>query len=260
MGMCLGTRCVRIPRLSSCAYLGLILTLASCLCGICGTGRIATLSFSLAYTGNESHALVEYAPFQKVPTEKKKIDARNNTIDKGRWDRFVLIMVDCTFNLPLWTDEDYVSFLEMLKGGAETELVSLEALSKWTIRRVLHHTDAVFLSAIVAASQPPPSPTTTPLLEALQAEKSAQKDKKTILRNHTHYKDPAASGSSSKKEDAKKKAAVAAAGGGSLAQATKPQSPAPTSKKAKRAAAAADVAAQMASSQEGLGQGSGSGK
>ncbi|KAN0092725.1 Smg-4/UPF3 family domain containing protein [Tylopilus felleus] len=106
---------------------------------------------------NESHALMEYAPFQKVPTEKIKIDARNNTINK---------------------DEDYISFLEMLKGGAKTESVSLKAL--------------------IAASQPLPSPTTTPLLEALKAEKSAQKDKETILRNHAHYKDPAVSGSSSK--------------------------------------------------------------
>ena len=34
-------------------------------------------------TGNESQAIVEYAPFQKIPTERKKVDARNNTIDKG---------------------------------------------------------------------------------------------------------------------------------------------------------------------------------
>lgn len=34
-------------------------------------------------SGNESHAVVEFAPFQKVPAEKKKVDARNNTIDKG---------------------------------------------------------------------------------------------------------------------------------------------------------------------------------
>lgn len=33
--------------------------------------------------GNESQAIVEFAPFQKVPAEKKKVDARNNTIDKG---------------------------------------------------------------------------------------------------------------------------------------------------------------------------------
>jgi hypothetical protein len=33
--------------------------------------------------GNESQAVVEFAPFQKIPSEKKKADARNATIDKG---------------------------------------------------------------------------------------------------------------------------------------------------------------------------------
>ena len=55
--------------------------------------------------------------------------------------------------------------------------------------------------------QPAPHPTTTPLLEALKAEKSAQKDKEAILRNHAHYKDPAAlaaAAASTKKGDKKK--------------------------------------------------------
>ncbi|KAF8452661.1 Smg-4/UPF3 family-domain-containing protein [Boletus edulis BED1] len=148
--------------------------------------------------GNESHAVVEYAPFQKIPTEKKKVDARNNTIDK---------------------DEDYLSFIETLKGTTKTESVSLEAL--------------------IAASQPPPHPTTTPLLEALKAEKSAQKDKEAILRNHAHYKDVTASGSS-RKEEAKKKAAAATV---QQVASTKPEpSSPPTSKKVKKAAAVAQKA------------------
>jgi len=40
----------------------------------------------------------------------------------------------------------------------------------------------------VASAQPPPLPKTTPLLEALKAEKTAAKDKESILRNHAHYK------------------------------------------------------------------------
>lgn len=87
---------------------------------------------------------------------------------------------------------------------------------------------------IVAASQLPPPPTTTPLLEALKAEKSAQKDKETILRNHAHYKDAGVSGASLKKEDAKKKAVAA------TAQVAKPSEPlTPSSKKAKKAAVTA---------------------
>ena len=33
--------------------------------------------------GNESIAVVEFAPFQKVPNEKKKADTRAGTIEKG---------------------------------------------------------------------------------------------------------------------------------------------------------------------------------
>lgn len=33
--------------------------------------------------GNESTAVVEFAPYQKIPTEKKKVDSRLNTIEKG---------------------------------------------------------------------------------------------------------------------------------------------------------------------------------
>ena len=33
--------------------------------------------------GNESIAVVEFAPFQKVPNEKKKADSRAGTIEKG---------------------------------------------------------------------------------------------------------------------------------------------------------------------------------
>ena len=34
-------------------------------------------------SGNESIAVVEFAPFQKVPNEKKKVDSRAGTIEKG---------------------------------------------------------------------------------------------------------------------------------------------------------------------------------
>ncbi|KAI6035770.1 Smg-4/UPF3 family-domain-containing protein [Pisolithus marmoratus] len=58
-------------------------------------------------SGNESHAIVEFAPFQKIPVERRKPDTRINTIDK---------------------DEDYISFLESLKKSEKPEPVSLEAL------------------------------------------------------------------------------------------------------------------------------------
>jgi regulator of nonsense transcripts 3 len=41
----------------------------------------------------------------------------------------------------------------------------------------------------VATTAPAPAPTTTPLLEALKAEKAAQREKDSIIRNHAHYRD-----------------------------------------------------------------------
>ncbi|KAG2347284.1 hypothetical protein BDR05DRAFT_877382 [Suillus weaverae] len=149
--------------------------------------------------GNESQAVVEFAPFQKIPSEKKKADARNATIDK---------------------DEDYISFFETLNNTEKSEHVSLEAL--------------------IAASQPPAAPKTTPLLEALKAEKSAQKDKEAILRNHAHYKDTSAA-STIRKEEVKKKAAAPIAASQKQPE-VKPA--APLSRKAKKAAAAAAAAQQ----------------
>ncbi|KAF8062215.1 Smg-4/UPF3 family-domain-containing protein [Lyophyllum atratum] len=122
-------------------------------------------------TGSEYQAVVEFAPYQKVPSDKKKVDARNATIEK---------------------DEDYISFIESLKSTTNAEPISIETL-------VNHHT--------VAASQPAPPPKTTPLLEALKAEKSAHKDKEAILRNHAHYKD-ATILASPRKEEPKKKGAL----------------------------------------------------
>ncbi|KAF9551714.1 hypothetical protein CPC08DRAFT_699055 [Agrocybe pediades] len=58
-------------------------------------------------TGVESQAVVEFAPYQKVPSEKRKPDTRNATIEK---------------------DEDYISFIESLKASENTEPVSLESL------------------------------------------------------------------------------------------------------------------------------------
>ena len=66
---------------------------------------------------------------------------------------------------------------------------------------ILPLTFYIFLS--VASTQQPPQPKTTPLLEALKAEKSANKDKEAILRNHAHYKDQIP-GAIARKDDKKK--------------------------------------------------------
>ncbi|KAJ7147176.1 Smg-4/UPF3 family-domain-containing protein [Mycena crocata] len=144
--------------------------------------------------GNESYAVVEYAPYQKVPPEKKKADARSGTIEK---------------------DEDYISFLESLNAQAGAEPVTLESL--------------------IAANQSPPPPKTTPLLEALKAEKSAQKEKETALRQIAQ----------AKRDEAKKKNAAATTPA-TLATG------APLSKKAAKKAAAAAAAAAAQASKPGV--------
>ncbi|KAI4517998.1 hypothetical protein K525DRAFT_176752, partial [Schizophyllum commune Loenen D] len=57
--------------------------------------------------GNEFQAVVEFAPYQKVPSEKKKVDVRAGTIEK---------------------DEDYISFLESLNAPTSSEPVTMESL------------------------------------------------------------------------------------------------------------------------------------
>ncbi|KAJ7069557.1 Smg-4/UPF3 family-domain-containing protein [Mycena amicta] len=131
--------------------------------------------------GNESYAVVEFAPYQKVAQEKKKVDARSGTIDK---------------------DEDYISFIESLNAPA-------------------NNPEPATLEALIAASQPPPPPKTTPLLEALKAEKAAQKEKESAIRQIAQQK----------REELKKKNAAA--------QAQAQANGAPLSKKAAKKAAAA---------------------
>ncbi|KAF8895836.1 regulator of nonsense-mediated decay, partial [Gymnopilus junonius] len=60
-------------------------------------------------TGAESQAVVEFAPYPKIPSEKRKPDNRNGTIEK---------------------DDDYISFVEALKASENAEPVTLESLSR----------------------------------------------------------------------------------------------------------------------------------
>jgi regulator of nonsense transcripts 3 len=87
-------------------------------------------------------------------------------------------------------------------------------------------------------------PASTPLLDALKAEKSAQRDKEAIQRNHPHYKDAV---QASKREEFKKKAVATSS---AAAESKKSgESTAPLGKRAAKRAAAA--AAQKAPAQAG---------
>ncbi|KAI0252763.1 Smg-4/UPF3 family-domain-containing protein [Lactifluus subvellereus] len=158
--------------------------------------------------GNESCAVVEFAPYQKLPLEKKKVDSKNATIDQ---------------------EEEYIAFLQ-----------SLEAPSTKP-----HDADQL-LEMLVASTERPVMPASTPLLDALKAEKSAQRDKEAIQRNHPHYKDVT---QGSKKEESKKKASAAASAASASKQSG--ESAVPLGKRAAKRAAAAVAAAQKASAQPG---------
>lgn len=67
------------------------------------------------HPGNESIAVVEFAPYQKIPTEKKKVDSRIATIEKGEHNWFLW---SGSTNPVVTSDEDFISFIESLKEPA----------------------------------------------------------------------------------------------------------------------------------------------
>ncbi|KAI0299343.1 Smg-4/UPF3 family-domain-containing protein [Multifurca ochricompacta] len=160
--------------------------------------------FSREYDGHvfrDKTAVVEFAPNQKLPLEKKKADSRNATINQ---------------------DEEYIAFLQSLETPS-TKPYDADQL----------------LEMLVASTERPTMPASTPLLNALKAEKSAQRDKEAIQRNHPHYKEVV---QASKKEEFKKKSATAVT---NAASAGKGDLAAPLGKRAaKRAAAAQKATAQ----------------
>lgn len=68
------------------------------------------------WTGNESRAVVEFAPFQKLPKEQKNPDSRQGTIDEGKVHN---TLHDSIFNMHLYLDPDYLKFLDSLKAEQE---------------------------------------------------------------------------------------------------------------------------------------------
>ncbi|KAI9094848.1 Smg-4/UPF3 family-domain-containing protein [Phlyctochytrium arcticum] len=99
--------------------------------------------------GSEYRAVVEFAPYQKTPKKKRKLDPRMNTIDQ---------------------DPDYLAFLKSLEAedDAATNGVSNELQNG--------DKDAnMGTSAMTGVVGGPNSPKTTPLLEALRIKKAAQR-------------------------------------------------------------------------------------
>ncbi|KAG1460149.1 hypothetical protein G6F56_006014 [Rhizopus delemar] len=115
--------------------------------------------------GNDSRAVVEFAPYQKTPREQKTADARQGTIDE---------------------DPDYLNFLKFLEAennkDAETQEDAnngLNPIEKLENRIAMNTAKAL-------ANEQANKPKTTPLLEHLRAQKAAQaaaKAKKAAKKN-----------------------------------------------------------------------------
>jgi hypothetical protein len=85
-------------------------------------------------------AVVEFAPYQKIPTEKKKVDARMGTIEK---------------------DEDYLSFLESLGGKGSLPNENAEAATPEILSTYLciYSTILIISSHAYSRSDSTPTPT-----------------------------------------------------------------------------------------------------
>ncbi|KAI8388641.1 Smg-4/UPF3 family-domain-containing protein [Radiomyces spectabilis] len=104
-------------------------------------------------TGNESRAVVEFAPFQKLPKEHKAPDTRQGTIDN---------------------DSDYLNFLEALEAEKAKPAEVAADVSEGGSQIERLENKLAMVSAQALAAERANKPTTTPLLEHLRAQKAAQ--------------------------------------------------------------------------------------
>ncbi|KAI7887371.1 hypothetical protein K492DRAFT_232843 [Lichtheimia hyalospora FSU 10163] len=102
--------------------------------------------------GNESRAVVEFAPFQKLPKEQKNPDSRQGTIDE---------------------DPDYLKFLDSLKAEQEKKDEPSDMGEGGSQLERLENRLAMVTAQTLAAEQAN-KPKTTPLLEHIRAQKAAQ--------------------------------------------------------------------------------------
>ncbi|CAG8557148.1 3432_t:CDS:2, partial [Acaulospora colombiana] len=106
----------------------------------------------------ENRAVVEFAIYQKLPKEHKKLDPRQGTIE---------------------TDPDYLAFLESLKAEESQQANSKEpgAALEGGATQLERLETRLSMAAASSASNAAEKPTSTPLLDHLRAQKSNAKSK-----------------------------------------------------------------------------------
>ncbi|KAI9308300.1 Smg-4/UPF3 family-domain-containing protein [Cunninghamella echinulata] len=119
--------------------------------------------------GNESRAVVEFAPYQGIPKEHKMPDARQGTIEE---------------------DPDYQRFMDSLKAeenkpDSESEVVEGASQIERLENRI------AMISAQTLATEQANKPKTTPLLEHLRAQKAAKAAAKAKKKSSTQGSSPA---------------------------------------------------------------------
>lgn len=71
---------------------------------------------STTTTGNISQAVVEFAPYQRIPTAPAKADPREGTIDAGEPSHRLLCLCELTLS-SYSTDPDFLAFQEALSAA-----------------------------------------------------------------------------------------------------------------------------------------------
>ncbi|KAJ3156983.1 hypothetical protein HDU89_002392 [Geranomyces variabilis] len=111
--------------------------------------------------GNESRAIIEFAPFQRISKKKKKADTRMNTINE---------------------DADYLKFIKSLEEPAPVRPTEADGLSEKKMtgdhnaiagKSSISSASVSYASALTIAA--PANPKSTPLLDALRAQKAGMR-------------------------------------------------------------------------------------
>ncbi|KAJ3152989.1 hypothetical protein HDU86_005445 [Geranomyces michiganensis] len=134
--------------------------------------------------GVESRAIIEFAPFQRIPKKKRKTDTRMNTIDEGLVPSSILAdraSGNCLTPLGYLPDVDFLKFVKSLEEPEPVRPAEADASSEGLQKKLSGDqvassgkaslsTSGSYASALTTVA--PTNPKSTPLLDALRAQKA----------------------------------------------------------------------------------------